>query len=91
MPKSCQICRTARFDRIIGCEAYDRLSIAERMYKRSDKCPLIEVPTTHGEWVRYIGEHDSWECSNCGYIKDISEHMNYCPYCGADMRGVDDG
>ena len=51
MPKTCQICRTARFDRIVGCEAFDLLSIAERMYKRSPKCPLVEVPTPHGRLI----------------------------------------
>lgn len=48
MPKTCQICRTAKFDRIVGCEEWDRLSIAQRMYKRSETCPLISIPEGHG-------------------------------------------
>ena len=48
MPKTCQICRTAKFDRIVGCEEWDRLSIAQRMYMRSETCPLVPLPEGHG-------------------------------------------
>lgn len=51
MPKTCQICRTAKFDRIVGCEEWDRLSIAQRMYMRSETCPLIPLPEGHGRLV----------------------------------------
>lgn len=55
MPKTCQICRTARFDRIVGCEEWDKLSIAQRMYMRSETCPLVPLPEGHGglmaEWI----------------------------------------
>lgn len=48
MPKTCQICRTAKFDRIVGCEEWDRLSIAQRMYMRSETCPLVPLLEGHG-------------------------------------------
>lgn len=51
MPKTCQFCRTAKFDRIVGCEEWDRLSIAQRMYMRSETCPLIPLPEGHGRIV----------------------------------------
>lgn len=51
MPKTCQICRTAKFDRIVGCEEWDRLSIAQRMYIRSETCPLIPIPEGHGRLI----------------------------------------
>lgn len=51
MPKTCQICRTAKFDRIIGCEELDRLSIAQRMYMRSETCPLVPLPEGHGRLI----------------------------------------
>lgn len=51
MPKTCQICRTAKFDRIVGCEEWDRLSIAQRMYMRSETCPLIPLPEGHGRLI----------------------------------------
>lgn len=51
MPKTCQICRTAKFDRIVGCEEWDGLSIAQRMYMRRETCPLVHLPEGHGRCI----------------------------------------
>lgn len=41
-----------------------------------------------GEWIE-IKHTFLDQCSNCGYItKDVT--TNYCPDCGADMRGAND-
>ena len=57
---------------------------------------IINQPTAdvrenvRGEWLPdmiYDGE-DEWcfvECSNCKYRAD--KHYDFCPNCGADMRG----
>lgn len=44
---------------------------------------------TRGKWIlpndcvaRYL---DEWSCSNCNHL--ISHRHNFCPNCGADMRG----
>ena len=39
-----------------------------------------------GEWKKDIG---CCECSNCGWIVTAGDEEinNYCPHCGADMRG----
>lgn len=50
-----------------------------------------------GEWILESGKIASfWVCSECDFpatvadeINDI-KHFNYCPNCGADMRGADD-
>lgn len=75
MPKTCQICRTARFDRIVDCEAFDLLSIAERMYKRSPKCPLIEVSTPHGRLIDAdkLEVHDGW----LSEAEEYSTHITF--------------
>ena len=47
-------------------------------------------PTIDAEPVRHaklLNAHPYGECSNCGYLIDIREEFNYCPNCGADMRG----
>lgn len=50
-----------------------------------DKQPTIEAePVKHGKWIadRY--------CSNCEYDRKerlFDQYPNYCPNCGADMRG----
>lgn len=62
---------------------------------------LIEVvnnaPTVEpkrGEWKRRIvdnGFNADWVCSECGYrVKTDFVDYNFCPNCGADMRGADD-
>ena len=44
--------------------------------------PTIDaVPVKHGNWVIEDGHVC---CSECG---EISKEYNYCPFCGADMRG----
>ena len=42
----------------------------------------------HGEWVL---EHSSqlWECTNC-HEREIRT-TDFCPNCGADMRGESNG
>ena len=41
-----------------------------------------------GEWrADYEAGFKTWECSECG-IHMLSE-WNFCPNCGADMRGED--
>ena len=45
------------------------------------------VPVVHGEWA---DNNDIWLCNNCGKWIDILQgdaDMNFCPNCGADMRG----
>lgn len=37
---------------------------------------------TRGEWYEFYGDA---ECSVCNYIQ--SERSNFCPRCGANMRG----
>ena len=54
---------------------------------------------TRGEWIGEAdgyadGEpvYDTWYCSNCDYVVDDDEPptWNYCPNCGARMKGADD-
>lgn len=53
--------------------------------------PTVEtVPVKRGEWIE-SDEYDVfcgrlYKCSNCNTFV-ISDFDNYCPYCGADMRG----
>ena len=48
-----------------------------------------------GRWRRRLvdsGFNADWHCSECGWKTAIEEHgYNYCPNCGADMRGEIDG
>ncbi len=49
-----------------------------------------------GRWVLVddgvlIGQGKHHECSRCGTWTMPWRMSNYCPYCGADMRGEEDG
>ena len=47
--------------------------------------PTIEERKT-GEWIE-LDFTEAWEykCDQCGRLSDFKD--NYCPNCGADMRG----
>lgn len=57
--------------------------------------PTIEPERKKGKWIKHsIGhEHTPWgfDCSECGEWLVVGEEIvkkyNYCPNCGADMRG----
>ncbi len=64
-------------------------------YKNIERLPTVDaVEVVHGEWV----DDTSFEnivCTECGHmwntIDNCTETFNYCPNCGADMRGTTDG
>ena len=50
---------------------------------RFNAIPSADVqPVVHGEWKWRNGG----ECSKCGFHNDNFDY-NFCPNCGADMRG----
>ena len=65
------------------------LDSAISQVRKAQKADVAEV--RHGEWIKY--PHNSGiYCSRCRHkrrYKDAND--NYCPNCGADMRGVEDG
>lgn len=46
-----------------------------------DNAPTVERP--QGEWIK-LRDYD-FKCSLCGF--SIMDKYNFCPECGADMRG----
>ena len=66
----------------------------------SKKSTITREEVKHGKWVHredmdFIDqngvEHFHCMCENCGFIHDFldchTEQYNFCPECGADMRG----
>lgn len=47
---------------------------------------IVQEPKT-GHWFAWKLEDDVWRttCSECG--EETRTLWNYCPHCGADMRG----
>ena len=51
---------------------------------------MIEAPSIDLKYGEWISNHDgSWNCSECGLRVFIYAKGNFCPNCGADMRGKD--
>ena len=52
--------------------------------------PTIEPERKRGRWIKGIGENGvttSKFCSLCHYENKHWYNWNFCPNCGADMRG----
>jgi hypothetical protein len=54
--------------------------------------PADVVPVRHGKWISDVF------CSECGWINEVepgfiggTKGFNFCPNCGADMRGDEHG
>ena len=50
--------------------------------------PTIEE-RKKGKWKDYPIAEGVFQCTVCGVLR-IGEQSNFCPDCGADMRGGDD-
>ena len=60
-----------------------------------ENIPVADVqPVVHGEWIKHgVSEGHLIEkntCSECNYYSG-TKTSNFCPNCGADMRGIEDG
>ena len=56
---------------------------------------IINLPSARpqGEWIYHKNElscvrWSKWECSACGERQEYKS--NFCPNCGANMKGADD-
>lgn len=64
------------------------------IWQEIEKAPTIEPERKTGKWERHYcedGNADGWQCDQCGdwyYFGNTT--MNFCPNCGADMRGDND-
>ena len=54
-----------------------------------EQLPSAQPERKTGKWIRVI---DGWKCSNCKCLveEEREPSYNFCPSCGADMRGKHD-
>ena len=53
-----------------------------------DKMPSADVrENIHGKWIDYDDDYGSLACSICNKDAPNDIPWDFCPYCGADMRG----
>ena len=85
-----------REDAIDAINAYLGLSAVSRTIQNMtsiqeilENLPSAE-PRKKGKWIeiKYTFHH---KCSNCEWINNADSGYNFCPNCGADMRGDSDG
>ena len=55
--------------------------------------PPVTPTRKQGKWDKGYGFPDGayWKCSCCNELIKVRYPMNYCPNCGADMRGTENG
>lgn len=51
--------------------------------------PSVQPVRKTGQWIKRKKGAIGYDCSCCGK-SNISNHFDYCPNCGADMRGEQD-
>ena len=63
-----------------------------------DEAPTVEArPVVRGEWKKESMPYgDRWYCSECKNdalfdVFNYQEKSDFCPHCGADMRGEKNG
>ena len=86
---ACDKCKATR--NCEQCEGYNQgAKCLHRFYAKH----LIEQgyrKVEQGEWkpiMQELNYCDTLECSSCGFVIDISlTDYNYCPNCGARMKG----
>ena len=85
-------------------EEYDRLHVGEpgRARKLIEDAPSAQPERKTGKWKGYNTDKEGWKrtdgspvfmtCSECfgAVLNNGSAHWNFCPSCGADMRGEQD-
>ena len=76
---------------------YDAVRRQGNAFEKAVKAaPTVDaVPVVHGVWV-WNEEDECWVCSICelsalNNYRGISVDSEYCPHCGADMRGTNNG
>lgn len=52
-----------------------------------EDAPTVEMERQNGKWMQEYKEATTRHCSNCDFIVVEEEANNFCPNCGADMRG----
>lgn len=75
-------------------ELFGNAKIAEAIYRflcdGIEECEDAEPERKKGKWK--LNKDGNWACSFCEFdpYHDNMKGMNYCPNCGADMRGEDE-
>jgi len=83
------------------CNPYGKPTLdyesGKRVMKHLEQMPSAEPERKRGKWINAYPDIEPNPmfmygiCSVCGYEQAISDKLKFCPNCGADMRGEQDG
>lgn len=85
---------------VVKGKGYDELThIFDGIIDLVDRMPTADVVERKvGKWIVIMDEpnitFDECKCSECGVVEYFNKgwkKFNYCPSCGAEMKGDDDG
>lgn len=93
--------RTVELLRSLGNREYRKekgtIQDAIKMISYPEYTPAADVaPVRHGRWIDAYPDIEPNPmfmygiCSECGFEQGISKYLNYCPNCGAYMRGEEE-
>ena len=75
-------------------ELFHNEKVAESIYMYLcdgiEECNEVESERKKGKWMCTDDLYEYGVCSCCGLAEEVYEYVknwNYCPNCGADMRG----
>ena len=79
----CEYSKSQRYGVCDACSLGSAFGVIENF-------PSVDVrEVVHGKWLlNDMNGFKIFDCSNCGI--HIEAQFNYCPNCGADMRGEKD-
>lgn len=75
------------------CNLHGKVPVFNEVYHAIDDIPPVDPEPNSGYWIydtervaRNGGIYTQYHCSECDF-QIIGSLFNYCPNCGADMRG----
>ena len=84
------ISRQAAIEAVMEC--YDNDELFEVYEEKLRELPPAQPERKMGKWERHYcedGNPDGWQCDKCKEWYYFGQTLpNFCPNCGADMRGV---
>ena len=75
---------------IIMCDG-DYKEALKMLIDKIEHVPTIEPERKTGKWLLHTYMPHNKYCSCCEKDSPYDKWWNFCPYCGADMRGEQDG
>lgn len=89
------ISRQAAIDEIKALYEWHEIVTEDRAIDHFKRLPSAEPERKRGKWIAHPGgkfvgfPYMHYECDQCRDFEP--EERNFCPNCGADMRGEEDG